>query len=161
MNGNSKGQGLVLVVGMLKGGVGKTTSAMFSALHYAEQGKDVTVLDGDQTSQSAYDWGRLAKAAGDPLPYEVVRFPFADDIAAEARRLREANHVVIIDAGGGSAQYLEEACTEADVLLMPMAPTGADARRLAATLQSAERAAARNPRGLVAFVTLVRAEQLV
>lgn len=158
IDGNTPGRGLVLVVGMLKGGTGKTTTAVFSALHYAEQGRDVVVLDGDQTSQSAYDWARLAQSAGDPLPFEVVRFPFADDVAAEVARLRTQHDVVVIDAGGGSAQYLEEACSAADVLLMPLAPTGFDARRLAATLQSAERAAQRNPGGLIAYVTMVRAD---
>lgn len=149
---------LALVVGMLKGGTGKTTSAVFIALWYALQGRRVIVLDGDQTSQSAYDWARLARAAGVPLPFEVIRFPFVDDVAAEIARLRDEYDVIVIDAGGGSSHYLEEACAAADVLLMPLSPTGADARRVAATLVSAERAAARNPGGLLAYVTLVKAD---
>lgn len=149
---------LVIVFGMLKGGTGKTTSAIFSALRFAEQGRKVVVLDGDQTSQSAYDWWRLAKAAGQPLPFEVVRFPFQEDIAEEIDRLRQESDVVIVDAGGGNSSYFEEACSQADVLLMPLAPTAAEARRIPATMQSAERAAARNPRGLTVYCVLVKAD---
>lgn len=151
---------LVVTIGMLKGGAGKTTSAVFAATRYAEQGLAVTVLDGDQTSQSAHDWARLAAAAGDPLPFEVVRFPFVDDVAREIaeRRASGKADVVIVDAGGGSALYLEEAASESDALLMPLAPSGADTRRIQATMVAAERGAARNPRGLVAFLCLVRAD---
>lgn len=149
---------LVIVLGMLKGGTGKTTSAIFSALRFAEQGKKVVVLDGDQTSQSAYDWWRLARAAGQPLPFEVVRFPFQEDIAEEIKRLRQDYDVVIVDAGGGNSSYFEEACSQADVLLMPLAPTAAEARRIPATMMSAERAAARNVRGLTVYCVLVKAD---
>jgi chromosome partitioning protein len=152
---------LVIVIGMLKGGTGKTTTAIFTALHFAEAGRIVEVLDGDQTSQSSFDWARLAAAAGEPLPFDVTRFPFADDVADEITARRGVRDVVIVDAGGGSAHFLEEACTAADALVMPLSPTGADARRLAATMQSAERAAARNrnPTGLYVCCTLVKADR--
>lgn len=154
------GRALVIVVGMLKGGAGKTTTAMFTALAYARRGLRVTVLDGDQTSQSAYDWSRLAANAGEPLPYHVERYPF-EDIADHLRRLRGEYDVVIVDAGGGSATYLEEAVSAADLLLIPLAPTGADARRVEATLASATRGADRNTNedGVSAVVILVRADR--
>lgn len=149
---------LVIVIGMLKGGTGKTTSAIFAALRFAEQGKKVTILDGDQTSQSSHDWSRLARAAGSPLPFDVVRFPFQEDVAEEIQRLRGEVDVVIVDAGGGNSSYFEEACSEADLLLIPLGPTAAEARRIPATMVSAERAAARNPRGLTVFCVIVRAD---
>lgn len=153
------GRGLVLVVGMLKGGTGKTTTTIFLAMMLSAMGRRVIVLDGDQTSQSAYDWARLAAAAGQPLPFEVARFPFAEDVAAEIARLREEYDVVLVDAGGGHAGYLEEACTEADVLLMPLSPTGHDARRLKATMTCAQRAANRGASRLTAYCVLVRADK--
>lgn len=149
--------GIVIVVGMLKGGSGKTTTAMFVALAYAQRGRRVLLLDGDQTSQSAYDWSRLAADAGEPLPFEVERYPF-EDIADHAGRAREQYDVVIVDAGGGSASYLEEAVSAADLLLIPTAPAAADTRRLAATLASATRGADRNPRGVSAVMVMVRAD---
>ncbi len=149
----------VIVVGMLKGGSGKTTSAMFTALTYARRGRRVVVLDGDQTSQSAYDWSKLAADAGDPLPFEVERYPF-EDVAKHIDECRGRYDVIIVDAGGGSATYLEEAVTAADLLLIPTAPAAADTRRLAATLASATRGADRNtrPEGVSAVMVMVRAD---
>jgi cellulose biosynthesis protein BcsQ len=55
----------VIVVGMLKGGTGKTTSAWFIALYYAVVlGLPTLLLDADATSQSAYDWFKVATAEG-------------------------------------------------------------------------------------------------
>ncbi|MFP1624076.1 hypothetical protein ACLB9X_02395 [Streptomyces sp. 5K101] len=53
----------VIVVGMLKGGTGKTTSAWFIALYYAVVlNLPTLLLDADATSQSAYDWFKVAQA---------------------------------------------------------------------------------------------------
>lgn len=157
----AQGRALVIVVGMLKGGSGKTTSAIFMALAYARRGHRVLVLDGDATSQSAYDWARLAEAAGEPLPYTVQRHPF-EDIADYLREVRETDYdVIIVDAGGGSATYFELAVSAADLVFMPLAPAGADARRVDATLASATRGADRNDNedGVSAVMVLVRADR--
>jgi chromosome partitioning protein len=148
----------VIVVGMLKGGSGKTTSAVMIASRYAALGEEVDLLDGDQTSQSSYDWARQAELAGNPLGFRVDRHPYVDDVVEEIRGRRDRGRRVVVDAGGGSAQYLEEVCSIADVLLVTLAPSGADARRLDATLRAAERGAARNPEGLDAYVALVRCD---
>jgi chromosome partitioning protein len=64
---------------MLKGGTGKTTSAWFIALYYAVVlGLPTLLLDADATSQSAYDWFKVAQAAGFEIPENLVveRYPF-------------------------------------------------------------------------------------
>ena len=157
---SSEVRGMVVVVGMLKGGSGKTTAAVFVGVAFARRGRRVLLLDGDASSQSAYDWSQLAAAGGEPLPFQVERYPF-DDITDHLRRVRGDYDVVIVDAGGGSATYLEDAVAAADLLIMPLPPAGADARRIAATLTSATRGAARNtnPDGVSAVAVLVRADQ--
>lgn len=155
------GRARVIVVGMLKGGSGKTTSAIFIALTYARRGQRVLLLDGDQTSQSAYDWAKLAAGADEPLPFEVERYPFPD-IAEHLRQIRGDEYdVIIVDAGGGSDTYFEHAVSSADLVLMPLAPAGADARRVDATLASAIRGADRNTNedGVSAVMVLVRADR--
>lgn len=150
---------LVIAVGMLKGGTGKTTSAMFTALTYARRGHKVVLFDGDQTSQSSYDWSRLAEAGGEPLPFAVERYPF-EDIAQHITDSRGRWDVMVIDAGGGSASYLEEAVSVADVLLIPTAPDAAEIRRVPATMAAAQRGATRNaqPGGVSAALVLVRCD---
>ncbi|MCT9010786.1 ParA family protein [Streptomyces rhizosphaerihabitans] len=150
----------VIVVGMLKGGTGKTTSAWFIALYYAVVlGLPTLLLDADATSQSAYDWFKVAKAAGFEIPANLVveRYPF-DDIAEYIREKRAEFGAIVVDAGGGSAKLFHEAVTEANLLLVPVAPTKIERRKLVATFDEAERAAARNQRNVTAHVVMVKAD---
>ncbi|WP_329544371.1 ParA family protein [Streptomyces sp. NBC_01356] len=150
----------VIVVGMLKGGTGKTTSAWFIALYYAVVlGLPTLLLDADATSQSAYDWFKVAKAEGFEIPANLVieRYPF-DDIAEYIRDKRTEFGAIVVDAGGGSAKLFHEAVTEANRLIVPVAPTKIERRKLIATFDEAERAAARNTRDVTAHVVLVKAD---
>ncbi|WP_230194126.1 ParA family protein [Streptomyces coriariae] len=150
----------VIVVGMLKGGTGKTTSAWFIALYYAVVlGLPTLLLDADATSQSAYDWFKVAQAAGFEIPANLIveRYPF-DDIAEYIRTKRAEFGAIVVDAGGGSARIFHEAVTEANLLLVPVAPTKIERRKLVATFDEAERAAARNEHGVTAHVVMVKAD---
>ncbi|RPE38986.1 chromosome partitioning protein [Streptomyces sp. Ag109_O5-1] len=150
----------VIVVGMLKGGTGKTTSAWFIALYYAVVlGLPTLLLDADASSQSAYDWFKVAQAEGFEIPANLVieRYPF-DDLAEYIRAKRAEFGAIVVDAGGGSARIFHEAVTEANLLLVPVAPTKIERRKLVATFEEAERAAARNERGVTAHVVLVKAD---
>jgi chromosome partitioning protein len=150
----------VIVVGMLKGGTGKTTSAWFIALCYAVVlDLPTLLLDADATSQSAYDWFKVAQAAGFEIPANLVveRYPF-DDIAEYIRAKRAEFGAIVVDAGGGSARIFHEAVTEANRLIVPVAPTKIERRKLVATFDEAERAAARNERDVTAHVVLVKAD---
>ncbi|MET9897392.1 hypothetical protein [Streptomyces sp. NPDC006446] len=64
----------------------------------------------------------------------------------------------MVDAGGGSARIFHEAVTEANLLLVPVAPTKIERRKLVATFDEAERAAARNTHDVTAHVVMVKAD---
>jgi chromosome partitioning protein len=150
----------VIVVGMLKGGTGKTTYAWFIALYDAVVlGIPTLLLDADATSQSAYDWFKVAAAEGFEIPKNLLveRYPF-DDIAEYIREKRPEFGAIVVDAGGGSARIFHEAVTEANLLLVPVAPTKIERRKLVATFDEAERAAARNTRDVTAHVVMVKAD---
>lgn len=150
----------VIVVGMLKGGTAKTTSAWFIARYYAVVlGLPTLLLDADASSQSAYDWFKVAQAAGFEIPGNLMveRYPF-DDIAEYIRTKRAEFGAIVVDAGGGSAKLFHEAVTEANLLLVPVAPTKIERRKLVATFDEAERAAARNQRDVTAHVVMVKAD---
>ncbi|MFE4823187.1 hypothetical protein ACFRFU_43615 [Streptomyces sp. NPDC056704] len=86
-----------------------------------------------------------------PFPDNLVveRYPF-DDIAEYIRAKHAEFGAIVVDAaaaGGGSAKLFHEAVTEANRLIVPVAPTKIERRKLVATFDEAERAAARNGRG--------------
>jgi chromosome partitioning protein len=150
----------VTVICLLKGGTAKTTSAWFIALYYATELRVPTLLiDADPSSQSAYDWYKVAKAEGWHIPptLTVVRHPF-EDLAEHIRDKRRDYGAIIVDVGGDSAQLFHEAVTEANRVIMPVAPTRIERRRIAATLKEAARAAALNPRPVTAHLVMVKAD---
>ncbi|MFL1901227.1 ParA family protein [Streptomyces tauricus] len=104
-------------------------------------------------------WFKVAQAEGFEIPANLVieRYPF-DDIAEYIRDKRAEFGAIVIDAGGGSAKLFHEAVTEANRLIVPVAPTKIERRKLVATFDEAERAAARNTRDITAHVVMVKAD---
>lgn len=153
-------EAFVIVIGMLKGGAADTTSAWFIALYYAVVlERETLLLDADAISQSAYDWMKEAKAAQFNIPEKlrIERYPF-EDIAEYIREKRSQFGAIVVDAGGGSSKLFHEAITEADRLIVPVAPTKIELRKLQATFEEADRAAARNTREITAHLVLVKAD---
>ena len=115
----------------LKGGVGKSTSAVYFAT-VASGAADVVVLDAD-TERSALEW-----AATGELPFEVVPAE-RDRLARQARELkgkkRGDGRVVIVDTPPNNREVLRTAASVADRVVVPVAPTGVDVNRLRATLE--------------------------
>ncbi|MCM2390974.1 ParA family protein [Streptomyces albipurpureus] len=151
---------IVIVIGMLKGGTAKTTSAWFIALYYAVVlGKRTLFLDADAASQSGYDWFKVAKADGFEIPENltVERYPF-EDIADYIREKRKEYDAIVVDVGGGNRTIFHEAVTVADRLIVPVAPHKIETRKLAATFTEAEAASARNDREVTAHVVLVKCD---
>ncbi|MGW6459722.1 ParA family protein [Streptomyces sp. NPDC055078] len=151
---------IVIVIGMLKGGTAKTTSAWFIALYYAVVlGRKTLFLDADAGSQSGYDWFKVAQADGFEIPVNltVERYPF-EDIAEYIREKRKEYDAIVVDVGGGSRTIFHEAVTVADRLIVPVAPHKIETRKLAATFDEAEAASARNDREVTAHVVLVKCD---
>jgi chromosome partitioning protein len=121
---------LIVAVVNLKGGVGKSTSAVYFAT-VASGGGEVVVLDAD-TERSAREW-----ASAGELPFEVVAAE-RDRLARQARELegnRGDKRVVIVDTPPNDREVLRTAASVADRVVVPVAPTGVDVNRLRATLE--------------------------
>ena len=61
----------IIAMANMKGGVGKTTSTICTALAPSRLGRKVEVRDIDPQG-SATLWASKARAAGDPLPFDVL-----------------------------------------------------------------------------------------
>lgn len=120
----------VFAILSLKGGVGKTTSAMYLATAAAASGRPVTVIDAD-SEHSACRWAEHVA-----LPFQVVAGE-PDRLARQVKAARESapDSVVLIDTPPNSRELLTRAGGLADLALVPVAPTGLEVDRLAPTLE--------------------------
>lgn len=122
----------VLAVVNTKGGVGKTTTAMFLAREYADRGERVVVVDLDPQG-TASEWADLAAEAGDPLPFDVA-VTNAKRLAALADSSQYT--VIIVDTPPGLTQIIDAAIAAADFIVVPTQPSGPDISRTWATLSA-------------------------
>lgn len=115
----------VISVVHTKGGVGKTTSAVFLAAAAARRGRDVALVDGDPQG-SATEWAADAAASGDRLPFPVL--PATRPLTMPPAEL------VIVDTPPGTARAIDDAIEVASLVLVPCGASPLDVRRVWPTL---------------------------
>lgn len=140
-----------LTVGNLKGGVGKTMTAIYLALGLSRTGRTLLV-DADPQAASALDWTTLA---GEKWPCTVIPWHGAD-LARRVRDVRDDYAHVVIDTGGEDDVVLSQALLATDHLIVPVAPSVAELRRLPATWEVAGKVDAISPLTARALLVKVR-----
>lgn len=117
----------ILAIGGIKGGIGKSTTAIFLAYVYAKLGLKVLIIDADPKSGTSRKWARRATANAAPLPFTVKAHPSED---LEDRILEEGwaedHDLIIIDTGGDNDRILRAAYRIADRLLLTASPSPVD-----------------------------------
>lgn len=124
----------VIVCGNVKGGVGKTTTAVQLALHAGGAGNRTLLIDADP-GRSALSW---VTRAGDDWPAYMVPVIAYDrsDLPRSLPGLAEGYDLVVIDTphdpkgGAKVGAMLVSAIAVADLLIVPSPPTAADLDRL-------------------------------
>lgn len=126
---------------MLKGGVRKTTSAMFVAFELARRGEQVLVIDADRVTQGVTDWATRVLQSGADLPFDVVQAVPGQLLAVQlrsavARLAAEGVTVtyVLLDVGGEQPETVREAALLADLVLMPVGTEQAEIGRVSNTI---------------------------
>ncbi|WP_431963902.1 ParA family protein [Nocardia sp. bgisy134] len=147
---------LVITLGNLKGGVGKTTSAFFLASYFARVHElRVLVIDADPLSQTGYSWYRRLLKGQVAVPFELIAFPsrHVDDCIHDNAHKFD---VVIVDAGGESAEIFKAAIPVSDELLLLTSVSPSEVKRVPSTYQAAAEAAAGHDREIRVRVLMTK-----
>ena len=127
-----------LVVTNLKGGVGKTTTAVYLAAVAAEAGHDVVLIDADRQASAAI-WLEERPIEG----VEVVEAPSERMLI---RAMSKHDGLAIVDSPPGDERLVQSAIKEADAVVIPTRAGGVEYPRVTVTLGLVPN---RTPRGLV------------
>lgn len=121
---------MIVTVVNLKGGVGKTTTAIALATAASRAGHTSKVLDADSQS-SASLWAMSAEQEGEALPFEVS----SANIATLRRLSSIKGEWIFIDCPP-TGNITDEAVKVADVVIVPTAPAGMDFQQTWATVST-------------------------
>ena len=116
---------MILVVGGIKGGSGKSTIATNLAVLRSQAGHDVLLVDADEQGSAAEFSEQRSALHPDRPTFTCVRLA-GTSVRSELRRLAPRYQDVIIDTGGRDTTSQRAALTVADVILIPFPPGSFD-----------------------------------
>lgn len=147
---------MIVVVGGIKGGSGKTTVATNLAVMSSLAGRDVLLIDADdQETATDFTTLRSEQRAGG-AGYTNIKLTGAA-VRTETQKLAAKYEEIIIDTGGRDTASQRAALTVADVLLVPFVPRSFDVWTLEKVALLVSEIRAVNP-NLKAFAFLNRTD---
>ena len=116
---------MIITVGGIKGGSGKTTVATNLAIYLSKIGGDVLLVDADdqETATDFTAWREETKA-GD-VGYTAVKLS-GEQVRSQVLKLKDKYQFVVIDTGGRDTTSQRAALFTSDVYLLPFNPRSFD-----------------------------------
>jgi chromosome partitioning protein len=122
---------VIVVVAALKGGVGKTTTAVYLAAMAASNRRSATLIDADPQA-SAAEW--IEGSSDERLQrLDVVEAP-TDRLLTKAFEKMGQDEIAIVDTPPGHERLLGKALDQATVAVIPTRVGGIETRRAGAVL---------------------------
>lgn len=114
---------MIIAVGSIKGGVGKTTLALNIAVARALEGRNVWIVDADRQATAM----TAASMRGERTPVlACAGYPDGKMLREQIKRQAKAFDDVVIDAGGRDSSALRAALILCDTLIIPLQPRSFD-----------------------------------
>jgi chromosome partitioning protein len=142
---------LMITIGGLKGGIGKSTTSVFLATAIARRRLKKTqppaggsasealkplLVDADPQSQTAFDWAQIALSRDYTLPWQCL--PWAtDDLPGKVRGMRGLCSDVVTDVGGETSKMFRASVSVCPELIIPVRANLIELRRIPATIEAA------------------------
>lgn len=117
-----------IVVSNVKGGVGKTTTAVYLAASAVERGFEPVVLIDSDRQASAAEWLEAR-------PIEGVELVEAPSERTMARAMATDDGISVVDTPPGDERIVRAAIERADVVVIPTRAGGVEYSRVAATVE--------------------------
>ena len=115
---------MILCVGNIKGGVGKTTLAINIAIARARAARDVLLVDGDEQRTALTFTELRSEQVGEP-GYTAVGLQGAA-LRTQVRQLASKYDDIVIDVGGRDTGSMRAALTVSQTFLVPVQPRSFD-----------------------------------
>lgn len=116
---------MIITVGGIKGGSGKTTVATNLVVYLAKLGGDVLLVDADEqeTATDFTAWREETKN-GD-IGYTAVKLT-GEQVRTQVNKLKDKYQYIVIDTGGRDTTSQRAALISSDVYLLPFNPRSFD-----------------------------------
>lgn len=115
---------MIITVGGIKGGCGKSLISTNLTVIRALLGKKVLLVDADEQGTSG-DWADHRCELGVETPWTTIRLK-SNSVRTEIRKMVKNYDDIIIDCGGRDTASLRAALTVSDVFLVPFQPKSFD-----------------------------------
>lgn len=126
--GSGYHEAMIYVVEAVKGGVGKSTTALYLGEALARRGRHVLVVDADPQG-TCYEWDAAATDMGEPLGVTVEAMPSVPVLARRLLPHSAGFDVTIVDSPNRDLGIINEALSHADLAIVPMPPGVEELRR--------------------------------
>ena len=147
---------MIVVIGGIKGGSGKTTVATNLAVMRSIVGRDVLLVDADDQETSTDFTTLRNEVLEEGAGYTNIKLTGAS-VRNEILRLRQKYEDIVIDTGGRDTTSQRAALTVADVLLVPFVPRSFDVWTIEKVSQLVTEMKTANPE-LKAYMFINRAD---
>lgn len=133
---------MIVVVGGIKGGSGKTTVATNLAVQRSLAGRDVLLIDADE-QESSYTFTQVRNETIGDAGYTCIKLT-GMAVSKETLRLAQKYQDIVIDTGGRDTTSQRAALAVADLAVVPFKPRSLDVWTMGSVNQVIEAAAAVN-----------------
>ena len=115
---------MIITIGAIKGGCGKSLIATNLTVVRSQLGKKVLLIDGDEQG-TAGDWSDHRTGLGINTPWTSIRLR-SNAVRTEVLKLKENYDDIIIDCGGRDTTSLRAALMVSDIFVVPFQPKSFD-----------------------------------